>query len=59
MDNPETPTGGEPRCSERVSGSCFSLDTCRVTPIVKSRKSIVGNRGMKTIYVKGKRFIVI
>ena len=59
MDNPETPTRGEPRSSGRVSGSRFLLDTRRVTHIVKFRKSLVGDRGMKTIYVKGKRCIVI
>jgi len=59
MDNPETPTRGEPRCSGRVSGSRFLLDTRRVTHIVKSGKSFVGDRGMKQIYVKWKRFIVI
>jgi len=40
-------TGGEPRCSRRLSNSRFLQDTCRVTRIVKSVKSLVSDRGKK------------
>jgi len=37
----------------------YNHKTCRVTRIVESGKSLVGDRGNKIIYVKRKRFIVI
>ena len=47
----------KPRCPGTVSSSCFTSGNHRITLIVKSGKSLFGDRGK--IYLKGERIIAI